>query len=73
MCVLYTMCVSSTCAEHILFRDPLTGLRAQWVQRVDMAPMALRRIAFLNVGGCGHALRMLYWHCCPSVLLTCKS
>ncbi|KAG1672594.1 hypothetical protein FOA52_010696 [Chlamydomonas sp. UWO 241] len=33
------------------FEDPTTHIRAQFVQAVDFAPLAIRRSAFLHIGG----------------------
>ncbi|GAX84233.1 hypothetical protein CEUSTIGMA_g11656.t1 [Chlamydomonas eustigma] len=34
-----------------MFVDPETGIHAHWAQKVDLAPMAVRRTAMLQVGG----------------------
>eukprot|EP00195_Chlamydomonas_chlamydogama_P001199 CAMPEP_0202922730 /NCGR_PEP_ID=MMETSP1392-20130828/78076_1 /ASSEMBLY_ACC=CAM_ASM_000868 /TAXON_ID=225041 /ORGANISM="Chlamydomonas chlamydogama, Strain SAG 11-48b" /LENGTH=357 /DNA_ID=CAMNT_0049616373 /DNA_START=208 /DNA_END=1281 /DNA_ORIENTATION=+ len=38
------------------FKDPATGIKAHWVQRVDMAPMIVRRSAYLYIGGMDETL-----------------
>ena len=54
----YQLCFDGTdgITEGAFFQDPVTGLKAHWVQRVDMAPMAARRVAYLGIGGMDETL-----------------
>jgi len=45
-----TVCMKSDGKEEV-HRDPVLGLQLQFAQVVDMAPMAVRRSAYLHVGG----------------------